>query len=267
MAGCGVWAYGLRRGEFRCGRNGSGIGGGSVRSGAVVAGVRAGGLLRENAELGFCAGGGTGAGLSAAVPAGAAGGGAERNRERVRGGEGSGQSNGGKRYLGVRVAVGRVQVWPERVGDWRRLRPERGGGGGRPRWWVASRKCGIGVLRGRRNWRWIVCGGSCRGCRWWSGSISRRCDGWGRGWSVRWRAAVSGRTGCGGASSGVAGTGRGLAAAPSGAGRWWRASALVGCFAKMRNWGFARAAELALDCLRRFLQGLPVVERIDFEKV
>jgi nicotinamide-nucleotide amidase len=27
------------------------------------------------------------------------------------------------------------------------------------------------------------------------------------------------------------------------------------------------AAELALDCLRRFLQGLPVVERIDFEKV
>jgi hypothetical protein len=23
---------------------------------------------------------------------------------------------------------------------------------------------------------------------------------------------------------------------------------------------------LALDCLRRFLQGLPVVERIDFEK-
>jgi nicotinamide-nucleotide amidase len=26
------------------------------------------------------------------------------------------------------------------------------------------------------------------------------------------------------------------------------------------------AAELGLDCLRRFLQGLPVVERIDFEK-
>jgi nicotinamide-nucleotide amidase len=26
------------------------------------------------------------------------------------------------------------------------------------------------------------------------------------------------------------------------------------------------AVELALDCLRRFLQGLPVVERIDFEK-
>jgi hypothetical protein len=63
MAGCGVWAYGLRRGEFRCGRNGSGIGGGSVRSGAVVAGVRAGGLLRENAELGFCAGGGAGSGF------------------------------------------------------------------------------------------------------------------------------------------------------------------------------------------------------------
>jgi nicotinamide-nucleotide amidase len=25
--------------------------------------------------------------------------------------------------------------------------------------------------------------------------------------------------------------------------------------------------EMGLDCLRRYLQGLPVVERIDFEKV
>jgi nicotinamide-nucleotide amidase len=34
-----------------------------------------------------------------------------------------------------------------------------------------------------------------------------------------------------------------------------------------RDWVRLGAAELALDCLRRFLQGLPVVERIDFEKV
>jgi nicotinamide-nucleotide amidase len=34
-----------------------------------------------------------------------------------------------------------------------------------------------------------------------------------------------------------------------------------------REWVRLGAAELALDCLRRFLQGLPVVERIDFEKV
>ena len=27
------------------------------------------------------------------------------------------------------------------------------------------------------------------------------------------------------------------------------------------------AVELGLDCLRRYLQGLPVYERIDFEKV
>jgi nicotinamide-nucleotide amidase len=33
-----------------------------------------------------------------------------------------------------------------------------------------------------------------------------------------------------------------------------------------REWVRLGAAELALDCLRRFLQGLPVVERIDFEK-
>jgi nicotinamide-nucleotide amidase len=26
------------------------------------------------------------------------------------------------------------------------------------------------------------------------------------------------------------------------------------------------ATELGMDCLRRFLQGLPVLERIDFEK-
>jgi nicotinamide-nucleotide amidase len=33
-----------------------------------------------------------------------------------------------------------------------------------------------------------------------------------------------------------------------------------------REWVRLGAAELALDCLRRFLQQLPVVERIDFEK-
>jgi len=33
-----------------------------------------------------------------------------------------------------------------------------------------------------------------------------------------------------------------------------------------REWVRLGAAELALDCLRRFLTGLPVVERIDFEK-
>lgn len=34
-----------------------------------------------------------------------------------------------------------------------------------------------------------------------------------------------------------------------------------------REWVRLGAVELGLDCLRRFLQGLPVVERIDFEKV
>lgn len=34
-----------------------------------------------------------------------------------------------------------------------------------------------------------------------------------------------------------------------------------------REWVRLGAVELALDCLRRFLQNLPVVERIDFEKV
>jgi nicotinamide-nucleotide amidase len=33
-----------------------------------------------------------------------------------------------------------------------------------------------------------------------------------------------------------------------------------------RDWVRLGAVELAIDCLRRFLQGLPVVERIDFEK-
>lgn len=33
-----------------------------------------------------------------------------------------------------------------------------------------------------------------------------------------------------------------------------------------REWVRLGAAELGMDCLRRFLQGLPVVERIDFEK-
>jgi nicotinamide-nucleotide amidase len=34
-----------------------------------------------------------------------------------------------------------------------------------------------------------------------------------------------------------------------------------------REWVRLGAVEMALDCLRRFLQGLPVDERIDFEKV
>jgi nicotinamide-nucleotide amidase len=34
-----------------------------------------------------------------------------------------------------------------------------------------------------------------------------------------------------------------------------------------REWVRLGAVELALDCLRRYLQGLPVTERIDFEKV
>ena len=33
-----------------------------------------------------------------------------------------------------------------------------------------------------------------------------------------------------------------------------------------REWVRLGAVELGLDCLRRFLHGLPVVERIDFEK-
>ena len=42
-----------------------------------------------------------------------------------------------------------------------------------------------------------------------------------------------------------------------------RRSRLVGG----RDWVRLGAAELGLDCLRRYLHGLPVVERIDFEKV
>ena len=34
-----------------------------------------------------------------------------------------------------------------------------------------------------------------------------------------------------------------------------------------RDWVRLGAVEMGLDCLRRYLQGLPVVERIDFEKV
>jgi nicotinamide-nucleotide amidase len=34
-----------------------------------------------------------------------------------------------------------------------------------------------------------------------------------------------------------------------------------------REWVRIGGAEMALDCLRRYLQGLPVNERIDFEKV
>jgi nicotinamide-nucleotide amidase len=33
-----------------------------------------------------------------------------------------------------------------------------------------------------------------------------------------------------------------------------------------REWVRLGAAELGLDCLRRYLQGLPVAERIDFER-
>jgi nicotinamide-nucleotide amidase len=33
-----------------------------------------------------------------------------------------------------------------------------------------------------------------------------------------------------------------------------------------REWVRLGAVEMALDCLRRYLQGLPVVERIDFEE-
>jgi nicotinamide-nucleotide amidase len=33
-----------------------------------------------------------------------------------------------------------------------------------------------------------------------------------------------------------------------------------------REWVRLGAVELGLDCLRRYLQGLPVYERIDFEK-
>jgi nicotinamide-nucleotide amidase len=34
-----------------------------------------------------------------------------------------------------------------------------------------------------------------------------------------------------------------------------------------REWVRLGAVEMSLDCLRRYLQGLPVRERIDFEKV
>jgi nicotinamide-nucleotide amidase len=34
-----------------------------------------------------------------------------------------------------------------------------------------------------------------------------------------------------------------------------------------RDWVRLGAIELGLDCLRRYLHNLPVVERIDFEKV
>jgi nicotinamide-nucleotide amidase len=47
------------------------------------------------------------------------------------------------------------------------------------------------------------------------------------------------------------------------AGVAFRRSRIVGG----REWVRLGAVELALDCLRRFLQNLPVVERIDFEKV
>jgi len=33
-----------------------------------------------------------------------------------------------------------------------------------------------------------------------------------------------------------------------------------------REWVRLGATEMGLDCLRRYLQGLPVAERIDFEK-
>ena len=47
------------------------------------------------------------------------------------------------------------------------------------------------------------------------------------------------------------------------AGSEFRRSRVIGG----REWVRLGAVELALDCLRRFLLGLPVVERIDFEKV
>jgi nicotinamide-nucleotide amidase len=34
-----------------------------------------------------------------------------------------------------------------------------------------------------------------------------------------------------------------------------------------RDWVRLGATEMGLDCLRRYLKGLPVYERIDFEKV
>jgi hypothetical protein len=34
-----------------------------------------------------------------------------------------------------------------------------------------------------------------------------------------------------------------------------------------RDWGRLSAVELGLDCLRRYLRGLPVTERTDFERV
>ena len=34
-----------------------------------------------------------------------------------------------------------------------------------------------------------------------------------------------------------------------------------------RDWVRLGAVELGLDCLRRYLQGLPVTERTDFERV
>ena len=43
----------------------------------------------------------------------------------------------------------------------------------------------------------------------------------------------------------------------------WRRSRIVGG----RDWVRLGAVEMGLDCLRRYLQGLPVNERIDFEKV
>jgi nicotinamide-nucleotide amidase len=43
----------------------------------------------------------------------------------------------------------------------------------------------------------------------------------------------------------------------------WRRSRIVGG----REWMRLGAVEMSLDCLRRYLQGLPVYERIDFEKV
>jgi nicotinamide-nucleotide amidase len=49
-------------------------------------------------------------------------------------------------------------------------------------------------------------------------------------------------------------------AAPGGVAR--RAARILGG----REWVRLGAIEMGLDCLRRFLQGLPVDERIDFEK-
>lgn len=47
----------------------------------------------------------------------------------------------------------------------------------------------------------------------------------------------------------------------------WRRSAAIASTVAGREWGRLGAVGLGLDCLRRYLQGRPVVERIDFDKI